>query len=141
MKYLKLFESFSDYIDITVSEANKIKSLPGFEFLRRYSDIYGYYLDGRRVKNSMESIYITKIKKKDSLAPKIIFELSIRRMPGYFHDLRKSFWSDENIKSLEWNHSSSFDNIEELNNFLLRYKWYDIEQYKMPYKSDTTKED
>lgn len=133
MKYIKLFENFPGYIDIKVSEADKIKSLPGFDFTRSRSDLVGYHLHGRRIEFGMEDIRIYKKQEKD----KIKFELHIRRFPGYFHDHRTSFWSEENVKSLEWEQRFSFDNIEELSKFLLNYKWYDIEQYKMPYKTDT----
>lgn len=64
------------------------------------------------------------------------FTLNIRRAPGYFKDLRKSFWSNDNIQSLEWEQTYNFDDISELKDFLLSYKWYDIEQYKKPYIKD-----
>ena len=131
MKYVKLFENFfklKEAVDIKVSEADKIKSLPGFQFIRTYSSVYGYYLAGKRTELNMESISIYKT--TDG------FTLDIRRAPGYFRDIRSSFWSDDNIQSLEWDHKFNFDNISDLKEFLLNYKWYDIEQYKKPYIKD-----
>jgi hypothetical protein len=132
MKYIKLFENFPGCIDIKVSEADKIKSLPGFDFMRRRSDIIGYHLQGNRTEFGMEYIIINKTQKKD----KVVFELLIRRFPGWFRDIKKSFWSEENVKSLEWEQRFNFDNIEELIKFLLSYEWYDIEQFKKPYMTD-----
>ena len=131
MKYLKLFVGFfklPEAIDIKVSEADKIKALPGFDFIRMNSSVYGYHLAGNRTSMNMESITIYKT--TDG------FTLNIRRAPGYFKDIRSSFWTDDNIQSLEWEHTFNFEDIPSLKEFLLNYKWYDIEQYKKPYIKD-----
>ena len=83
MNYLKKFEGFSksnSNVDIKVSEADKIKSLPGFNLFRTYSSVYGYSVTGRRSELPMESITISK--KEDGE-----FNLHIRRSPGYFKDM------------------------------------------------------
>ena len=61
MKYIKKFDRIFSPVDIKVSEANKIKSLPGFNFSRYYSGVSGcYYLKGKRNHDSMEYIDISK---------------------------------------------------------------------------------
>ena len=119
MRYLKTFESLNT--DIKVSEANKIKSLPGFTFFRVYSGISGYHLSGKRNTLPMESINISK----DNIGN---FILNIRRSPGYFKDLiaaGQDGW-EEDWNSREFNSNYKFEDIESLKEFLLNYKWYDL---------------
>ena len=74
MDHLKKFEGFSksnSNVDIKVSEADKIKSLPGFNLFRTYSSVHGYSVTGRRSELPMESLTISKnnVFDKDTLFP------------------------------------------------------------------------
>jgi hypothetical protein len=126
MNYLKKFEGFSksnSNVDIKVSEADKIRSLPGFNLFRTYSSVYGYSVTGRRSELPMESITISK--KEDGE-----FNLHIRRSPGYFKDMiaagMKGWEEDWSRKDRIWDFNYKFDDIESLKEFLLNYKWYDL---------------
>jgi hypothetical protein len=118
MKYLKKFEGLR-YTDIKVSEANKIKSLPGFNFTRTES-FFGYNLIGKRIELPMERIEISK--DGDN------FILDIRRSPGYFRDMipaGDTGWEEDWSKERDWEFKFTFDDIESLMKFLVDYKWYD----------------
>ena len=120
IKYFKNFESIS-HTDIKVSEANKIKSLPGFDFIRTYSDIYGYFLYGKRTELPMESISIRKEGE--------VFKLHIRRSPGYFKNLVSAGspnWEEDWSKDKEWNLYEELDDLESLIKFLSEFRWYDM---------------
>jgi hypothetical protein len=126
MNHLKKFEGFfksNSHVDIKVSEADKIKSLPGFNLFRTYSSVYGYCIIGRRSELPKEDIIISKTIDDE-------FELKIRRSPGYFKDMIpagiKGWEEDWNREDRTWEFNYKFDNIEELKNFLLKYKWYDL---------------
>jgi hypothetical protein len=126
MNYLKKFESFSksnSYVDIKVSEADKIKYLPGFNLFRTYSGVYGYCITGRRSELPMEDITITKKENGE-------FKLHIRRSPGYFKGMiaagMKGWEEDWSREDRIWEFNYKFDNILELKEFLINYKWYDL---------------
>jgi hypothetical protein len=125
MKYLKVFESFNNetITDIKVSEGDKLKNLPGFNFYR--TNVLGNYeIHGRREKSSMESISISKYTNNN-------FNLHIRRSPGYFQDLPvagSKGW-EESWDKKEWDLYFKFENIDDLKKFLLEYKWYDVLYY------------
>lgn len=117
MKHLRLFENFSE---IKVSEADKIKSIPGFDFSRTKT-ILGYQISGRRSYFPME--YITISKDGD------LFHLHIRRAPGFFKDLttagQEGWEEDWNREDRVWTFDEKFEDIESLRNYLLNFEWYD----------------
>lgn len=117
MKHLKRFENLDYYYeDIKVSEANKLKSLPMFDFLRRFSEIFGYYIEGKRTILPLE--YINIYKKVNYKGNKKFF-LNIRRSPGYFTSL------DLPNCEKECEFKYTFDDVKSLIEFLKDYEWYD----------------
>lgn len=124
MNFIKRYESFSksfaERIDIKKSEWDKIKSrLSDFWIFRtKIWDVYE--IRGRRREFSMESIEITK--REDD-----VFELKIKRAPGYYNDLPTAGtkgW-EEKWNEKEWDFDYKFENLEDLIKFLLEYKWQD----------------
>jgi hypothetical protein len=98
MKYLKSFNE--SVIGFKPSEADKIKFLPGFEFYRMWSDLYGYTVSGKRMNLPMEKISIYK---KDD---KFFVEITTTTTK-YSIDTQE------------------FNDIESVNNYLINYPWYD----------------
>ena len=97
MKYLKSFNE--SVIGFKPSEADKIKFLPGFEFYRIWSDLYGYTVSGKRMNLPMERITVYKRDDK--------FFVEIITMPKYSVDTQE------------------FNDIESVKNYLINYQWYD----------------
>ena len=113
MRHIKLFESFSQF--------NPIMKLPGFNFFRRRSEVYGDCLVGRR--DILPTEDITIYQKGNT------FHLSIRRSPGYFKDLISAGmpgWEEDWFKTeREWNINKEFEDIESIVDFLTSFEWYD----------------
>jgi hypothetical protein len=121
MKYIKIYEEYSDFVDIKRSEIYKIVPLPGYFFYRR--DILGdYCLVGSREQLAMENL---TIRKKNNGS----FILEVRRSPGFFKDLitaGQKGW-EEDWSKREFNLTFNFDDINELIKFLTEYDgWYDL---------------
>jgi hypothetical protein len=121
MKYIKIYEEYSDLVDIKRSEVNKIVSLPGYDLYRR--DILGHYcVIGRREQLALEDLTIKK--KIDGS-----FILDIRRAPGFFKGLitfGQKGW-EEDWSKREFNLTFNFDDIDGLIKFLTEYDgWYDL---------------
>jgi len=121
MKYIRIYEKYSDWVDIKRSESDKIVSLPGYDLYR--SNILGYYgVIGRREQLSMENLTIRK--ESDGS-----FILDIRRSPGYFKGLiaaGQKGW-EEDWSRREFDLKFNFDDINELIKFLTEYDgWYDL---------------
>jgi hypothetical protein len=127
MRVIKKFESFGYNSGVKVSEVDKMKSLSDFKFNRISSDIYGYYVLGKRTILPHEEIKITKEDDK--------FDLTITRSPGYYvlRGIKRAGeegW-EEDWKSREWNFRQSFTDIYSLMNFLVNYQWYDVKKYSV----------
>jgi len=98
MKYLKSFNE--SMIGFKPSEADKIKFLPGFEFYRIWSDLYGYTVSGKRMILPMERIIIYK------------------RDDKFFVEITSTI-TKYSIDTQE------FNDIESVKNYLINYQWYD----------------
>ncbi len=121
MRIIKKFESFGYNSGVKVSEVDKLNTLSDFEFNRISSDVYGYYVLGKRTILPHEEIKITK--EDDE------FNLTITRSPGYYvlSGLKRAGeegW-EEDWKSREWKTTKIFSDIQTLMNFLDNYEWYD----------------
>ena len=112
MKHIKLFENFNQF--------NPIIKLPGFNFFRNHSEVYGDCLIGRRDIIPTEDITIYQKNGK--------FQISIRRSPGYFKDLvtaGTTGWEESWGKERQWNIREEFEDIESVVDFLTNFEWYD----------------